>query len=283
MCVLDSLFRDFCYGAAMMRIFTQRPTSPSNLVRRVHYEPNTHMPYHCDGQTRLSLILAGRVHETAGRRQTEAGVLGVALKSADARHATRFGPEGACVASIDLDQLATPDDQCWYTPHWRWACGVELRPELHATITAIVEMHRMPQHPDALDALREACLLLSDRLSTRESPQRQPASAWLRAVRERLDDAPEAFFTVADLAREAGVSTTHLTRRFRAAYGQSVTGYRTVKRIQRALQQLSVPNCRLADVAIEAGFHDQAHFTRHFRAVTGTTPDTWRRQLLAAD
>lgn len=265
----------------MTQQLTQQPISLNHPVRTVRYWPNMRMPNHCDGQTRLSLVLAGRLHETAGRKEAEVGALGVAIKSADARHATRFGPEGACVASINLDQLAEPDDECWRTPNWRWGHYDELRLELHAIVTAMIEMRRMPEHADACDALREACVLLSDHLSTAEPSQRQPASTWLRAVREQLEDAPQSDLTVADLAREAGVSTTHLTRRFRAAYGLSVTGYRTLKRIQYALQQLSMPDGHLADIAIEAGFHDQAHFTRHFRAVTGTTPSAWRQQLLA--
>ncbi|MFZ8757723.1 hypothetical protein [Microbacterium sp. LMI1-1-1.1] len=35
--------------------------------------------------------------------------------------------------------------------------------------------------------------------------------------------------------------------------------------------------CRPADAAVLAGFHDQAHLTRHFRRVLGVTPAVFAR------
>lgn len=48
-------------------------------------------------------------------------------------------------------------------------------------------------------------------------------------------------------------------------------------RIKKAQQMLASNDGSLSDVAAETGFSDQAHFTRIFRQLTGTTPSHWRR------
>jgi AraC-like DNA-binding protein len=47
--------------------------------------------------------------------------------------------------------------------------------------------------------------------------------------------------------------------------------YVTGRRVDLA-RRLLVAGSRPAEAAASAGFHDQAHLTRHFRAFLGTTP-----------
>lgn len=240
------------------------------------YAAGRHMERHCDGRARVSVVVSGALRESAGRYEVDAGPLSIAVKSPDVLHATRFGPEGACVASIDIDAIS---DSEWTIPRWRWSTENRLRAELRAFIAAIVELRAAPEDPDAVDGLREACLVLLDRLKGVE-PIRDAGLGWLRGVRDRIDCAPEQAISVCRLARDAGVSPTHLTRCFKAVYGCTVVDHRKRQRVRSALQQLTRPGAELVDVALRAGFHDQAHFTRQFRAVTGTTPGTWRQYLL---
>lgn len=242
------------------------------------------MPTHCDGRSRLSLVLAGRIRETAGREEASADAFCVALKQADALHATRFGPEGAWIASIDLEAFAAADSEAFEfvsLPPWRWVSGKALLPEIRSALSAIVTYRRLHDLPESRDALREAAVLLTDGIRRGSPAEAKNTSRWLRIVRERIDDAPGEPVSVAALAELAAVSPTHLTRRFRAAYGLSVTAYRTLRRVQLAAHRLVEPAASLVEVAVESGFHDQSHFSHHFRKLTGTTPGAWRRDLLA--
>lgn len=67
---------------------------------------------------------------------------------------------------------------------------------------------------------------------------------------------------------------THLARSFSAAYGISPHAYVIGRRIDEARNRL-LAGQPAAQVAAEAGFHDQAHLTRHFRRHLGTTPSRY--------
>jgi len=249
------------------------------------YGPDTWMPLHCDGRSRLSLVLAGRVRETAGREEASADAFGVVLKKADALHTTRFGSEGGRIASIDLEAFTAADPEAFAfvsLPPWRWVPGAALLPEIRNAISAIASYRRFHDLSESQDALREATVLLADGIRRCAPAEAQNTRPWLGIVRERIDDAPDEPVSVATLAKLAEVSPTHLTRRFRAAYGLPVTAYRNLRRVQLAVQQLAEPATSLVEVAVASGFHDQSHFSHHFRNLTGTTPGAWRRDLLAA-
>ena len=97
------------------------------------------------------------------------------------------------------------------------------------------------------------------------------AVEYIRAhYRDRLDhDA---------LARVAGVHATHLARAFHRHMSCTVTGYVRRLRVEWAREQVARADAPLADVALDAGFADQAHFTRVFRRETGSTPSEYRRR-----
>jgi AraC-like DNA-binding protein len=83
---------------------------------------------------------------------------------------------------------------------------------------------------------------------------------------------------LADLARECGLSVSHFTRSFRRSFGTSAHRYLILQRIEKAKSLLSNSASALSDVALQAGFSDQASFSRTFNAVVGTPPGHWRRK-----
>jgi AraC-like DNA-binding protein len=79
--------------------------------------------------------------------------------------------------------------------------------------------------------------------------------------------------TLDALAREAGLSPSHLSRTFKAQTGISITRFRNQRRLERfrALYGDGRHTTTLA-AALEAGFGSYAQFFRVFRAETGSTP-----------
>lgn len=77
--------------------------------------------------------------------------------------------------------------------------------------------------------------------------------------------------TLADLAATAGLDKFHLCRAFRAQVGMPPHTYLTHLRVARA-KELLREGVRASEIAPRVGFCDQAHLTRHFRRLVGTTP-----------
>ena len=83
----------------------------------------------------------------------------------------------------------------------------------------------------------------------------------------------------AALCRHYHLSERQLARRFQAAYGQSLRHHRRQLRSSRAIRYLlhsTGPHETLADIALQHGFYDQAHFQRDIRHFCGQTAHTLR-------
>lgn len=102
----------------------------------------------------------------------------------------------------------------------------------------------------------------------------------VRRAREMLDALPEENVTLERLAREAGLSPTYLSRVFRRETGLPPHAYQVLMRLRLAKGLLG-EGVSIAQAAVEAGFYDQAHLTRHFKRVYGVTPGQYHAGVLS--
>jgi AraC family transcriptional regulator len=235
------------------------------------------MEPHVDGAFRMSVVERGRVREVHRSREEDGAALSVVTKPAGARHANRFGPEGARVCSVvvPLGALEGPDRDVSLLRRWHWTHRGPVARHAATVLAACRE-----PGPDRPAALREALSGLVDGLTGAQSEkERSAAPRWLHQVRDRLHDTYEAPASVAELADDAGVHPTHLTRRFRRHFGATVTAYRTHLRVEAAAAALASSSRPLASVALACGFYDQSHLTRVFRKHVGWTPGAFRQMI----
>lgn len=108
-----------------------------------------------------------------------------------------------------------------------------------------------------------------------ENARPRPRS-WLREARELLDERAPAATTLGELAAAVGVHPAHLARSFRHEHGVTVGEYARGRRLEWAGARLAADDASLAEIAVAAGFADQSHFTRAFRAWAGVTPGRYR-------
>lgn len=87
---------------------------------------------------------------------------------------------------------------------------------------------------------------------------------------------PAASTSVADIAAAIGWSTRNLQKRFRAEFGVTPGDVARVDRFQRSMRLVSDPHIPLAEVAVDAGYSDQAHLTRAWQRFAGLPPARWR-------
>lgn len=90
----------------------------------------------------------------------------------------------------------------------------------------------------------------------------------------RIHDNPS--LRIRALAREAGLSHDAFEKRFRREVGCAPKQYASLARVHAALR-LHRPERSLTQLALEAGYFDQPHFNREFRAMVGVAPGAYLR------
>ena len=78
-----------------------------------------------------------------------------------------------------------------------------------------------------------------------------------------------------DICLEAELSASHLIRAFKGAYGLTPHAYQLNCRIELCRSRLRAGHS-IAEVALAAGFADQAHFQRTFKRFVAATPGQYR-------
>jgi AraC-like DNA-binding protein len=86
---------------------------------------------------------------------------------------------------------------------------------------------------------------------------------------------------VGTTARSLGISPRHLRRMITEHVGVGPAEYVRVARFIRATHLIVKPTMTLGQVAHEAGYYDQAHFCRDFRAFAGMSPQEYRGQTIS--
>ncbi|TQS72678.1 helix-turn-helix transcriptional regulator [Rhodobacteraceae bacterium] len=103
------------------------------------------------------------------------------------------------------------------------------------------------------------------------------SDAQMRRLCRLVDDNLEQRRTNSELAAELGLSQSWFSHMFKATTGQTPLQWQNARRVARAKDMLRGGNESLSELAALLGFADQAHMTRVFRSVSGSTPGAWRR------
>jgi AraC-like DNA-binding protein len=78
---------------------------------------------------------------------------------------------------------------------------------------------------------------------------------------------------VAAVAKDLGISERHLRRVFREEVGMSPKDFFSLVRFERALEAARrARDSSWSDIAVDAGYYDQAHLIADFRSIAGATP-----------
>ena len=124
--------------------------------------------------------------------------------------------------------------------------------------------------------------LLARAARAKSERRRRAAQSWLEEVREVLHRRVPACPSLSELAWLAGVHRTHLARSFKREFGVTVAQYTRALRVEWAAVQLRSTDAALGELAREACFADQSHFTRVFKRHMGTTPGAFRQAARAS-
>lgn len=100
----------------------------------------------------------------------------------------------------------------------------------------------------------------------------------LKLIREYLQSCFLEKITLDQLEEASGLNKFHIIRLFKQFFKIPPHTYQTLLRVNYAKKELR-KHRPLTEVALAAGFYDQSHFTKVFKAHTGVTPDGYQKYI----
>ncbi len=243
------------------------------LTERWHASDWVLLP-HAHEVSILGVSLSGCCHEIVGKRRHECGPGSLQILPAGESHSYAFGSSRVHCLTIEVkpDKLAEIQLFTNILARNDYFSGGELS----ALLTRLYQEFRAG---DAAAALTVEGLVLETlgtaaRGLTRCQSPIQPA--WLRRTRDFIHERFAAGISLTELAASVEVHPSHLTRMFRRHYGCSVGDYVRRLRLEYAARELIASDRPLAEIAANAGFYDQSHFTHTFKSHLKMTPAEYR-------
>jgi AraC family transcriptional regulator len=238
------------------------------------YSSRARLPTHAHELPHFCFVLAGSYHETIAGTVFERAPAALVYYPPDVSHAEEHATRGRhFLVEIDFNRLETMRDY-----------GARLaEPALLGGDSPLWLAHRMYKEFNLRDEFSALALQsLTTELLIGASRQEQPkpertAPLWFARVKECLRESFSSPPSLDQLARAANVHPTHLARVFRQFEHRTVGDYIREVRVDFARERMLHSDDRLVDIALEAGFADQTHFTRSFKRITGMTPTEYRR------
>ncbi|MBC8094371.1 MAG: helix-turn-helix domain-containing protein [Akkermansiaceae bacterium] len=98
-------------------------------------------------------------------------------------------------------------------------------------------------------------------------------------ARQFIAEHYQEYLCLTDVAREVGMSTFYLCKKFKSATGMNFTPYVSAIRVEQAKQLLLNAHYRISEIAFAVGFQSLTHFNRIFKDTVGYSPSEYRQHL----
>jgi AraC family transcriptional regulator len=247
------------------------------ILAETIYPPGFQVPKHSHELFQFCLVREGSFTDISGRRSRECRPLTLFSHPSDETHANVYHGSGARCFVIEIghnwierarEHSVALDDPVEFNgglPTW-------LATKLYDECRSIDDVS-----PLAIEGLTLEIMAAAARHTVNVSGRGVPR--WLEQARDILYAHFAERLTLTGIAESVGVHPVYLASVFRKQYGCTIGTYVRRLRIEFACRQISKDDLRLVEVALAAGFTNQAHFTRTFTRLMGITPTEYRRTL----
>lgn len=217
------------------------------------YEPHTHP------STYVALTLTGHYDVESDGGHDVARSASAVMTPAGVAHANRIAPTGARAMVVTFAQATS-------------LRGLRV---LHGgdSVRILLRLYRAYRLAE-VDTMRELLLAFGDSIGPDATPP--AASSSVRAALAILRADYGQRLRLRQVAARVGVDPASLARAFRRAKGTTMGEHLRMLRANRAAELLASSSLSLAEIALVAGFADQSHLCRVFRAAMGFSPLAYR-------
>jgi len=224
-------------------------------IKKSHYSGfrNTMQPHHHDYLS-ISLLLSGSLieHTTTGTTIAKPGSL--LIKPHALIHSDIF-TEKCTILSLNIFDWKYYDLDC---KNWEI---IHQNNTLKHFINLISNKNRQ-------ENIHDIKKYLTPKYTTYSVP------IWLKKIKEIIDFHFLETLQVSRLAKEAKVHPAYLGKVFKIHFGTDIKSYQKQLKIHYAISKITNNKSNLTQIAYDAGFSDQSHFSRELKKLTDFTPKT---------
>ena len=262
--------------------FWRDPTLPFIEARSIHDGREIRYARHAHETFSIGTILAGHCAYVNGRASRRIGTGSVVVMNPGDAHACNpshderwsyrmFYVDVAWLAGIQQDLGVARHDR--FQP---FSAVVTAQRELYAALNRLHDVLTDPEaeHLEKHSAALESMAVVHQALGPAECPTQPVHPGLLRAV-EFIGDNYTRALRLEEICSAADLSPSYLIRAFKQEYGMTPHAYLVNRRIEFSRAQLRRGRS-IAEVALAAGFADQAHLQRSFKKLVAATPGQYR-------
>jgi AraC family transcriptional regulator len=233
------------------------------------------LPRHSHESAYFGLLVRGSYSECCAQRSVDYASFSTGFHPPALTHSDEVGPGGAQMLCIELRESFLTQTRPFLT-------APEFLPYLCASEITWLALRLFRSFAEGTLSLLEVQELCSDMLERASGANLRGESripVWLKRAVELLHAGFRHPITLEMVAANLGVHPVHLSRTFRKYHGSTMADYVNGLRVQFVCRALQAGSVELASIAGQAGFADQSHMGRVFKACTGQTPGRFRNFL----
>ena len=241
------------------------------------YSPGLATPLHTHEQAYFGFLLTGTGSQTYGKKRRLLTPHTAVFYPPGDPQTEQFDKTGGRTFSFEIPRQ-------WLDRFREFTTVNDYSSDFQGGVIAslALRLYREFHHSDEVSPLAMEGLTLEIMAEvTRRTPKlRQPRPPkWLVRAREILHDRFSETITLAAIAAQVGVHPVYLASTFRKYYGSTIGEYVRRLRVEFACREIALSDTPLVEIALAAGFINQAHFSRTFRHITGMAPKEYRRNF----
>ncbi|MGZ4778335.1 MAG: AraC family transcriptional regulator [Thermoanaerobaculia bacterium] len=229
------------------------------------------VPEHLHDGAQIYFVLEGTYVETLGGRPNLLRPGAAWFRPPRERHENAVvGDEAAMtlIVTFDGSRFASVERRCSAARRLQSLLLDDVRREI------VREMHRAD--PLTVMALEGWALLLLSHTARLIGADENATPEWLGDAVQYIERAYAGHLSLASVAAHVGVHPATLAAAFRRFHGTSVGQFIRDLRLRRARTALVESRRPIKEIAVDAGFYDQAHFGRLFKQKFGVSPAALR-------
>ena len=250
---------------------TRNVATSDLVINAADHAPGMVVPTHEHANTYLCVVVTG-AFELRARHRDDCRAGSAIAYPAGHVHENRFGRQSSRCVNIHFGPTWT--DERWVRDWLRDYHHVGIGPAAPSLRRLDREL-RADDSAAPLATASAAIELLADAIRADAPADRPP---WVSRIIDMVESDLACAPSLGQLAAEIGLHPAHVSRAFRKTCGETLGEYVRRRRVEEADRALG-SGLSLAEIAAQAGFSDQAHFTRVFRRHFGVSPGARRRAM----